>query len=227
MLTSWSSIRHVCYINLDARTDRRKHIQQQLANVGLDQVAVRFSAVRHERGSVGCLLSHIGSLELAVENRWDHVLILEDDAHFLEPALIVQQANQFLSNHGQWDVLLLAGNNAAPYCPVDDTCIQIRRCQSAAAYLVQGQHYIRKLLETFRQNLLHPKVACDMWWWRLQERDRWFLLMPLTVTQRHDHSDIEKKAVNYDSEMLQLKYPPETTNPGKSTKVTRIRMCLR
>jgi len=46
--------------------------------------------------------------------------------------------------------------------------------------------------------------AIDQYWGSLQVADKWYLLTPLTVTQRQDYSDIEKRPTNYASAMLDL-----------------------
>ena len=46
--------------------------------------------------------------------------------------------------------------------------------------------------------------AIDRYWFLLQEKDLWFLLTPLTVIQREDYSDIEKKRTNYGRAMTDL-----------------------
>ena len=46
----------------------------------------------------------------------------------------------------------------------------------------------------------------DLIWFTLQQQDIWFLLIPLTVVQKADYSDIEKKQVNYVDQMLTLNY---------------------
>jgi len=42
----------------------------------------------------------------------------------------------------------------------------------------------------------------DVFWDTLQQKDNWFIIMPRTVTQLSDYSDILKKDVNYDHLML-------------------------
>ena len=60
---------------------------------------------------------------------------------------------------------------------------------------------IKKLIEN---PLLHVLYAIDKYWFQLQKRDNWFLIIPLTVTQREDYSDIEKRATNYAKVMTDL-----------------------
>jgi len=50
----------------------------------------------------------------------------------------------------------------------------------------------------------HVLYAIDKYWFQLQQRDKWYLVIPLTVTQREDYSDIEKRATNYSRAMLDL-----------------------
>ena len=98
------------YINLEHRTDRKESVVKQLSSVDLS--GTRFNAVKMNDGRVGCTISHIRCLELAKQNKWDHVLIVEDDILFTQPDKFKYQFKQFLSNETiNWDVLLLAGNN--------------------------------------------------------------------------------------------------------------------
>ncbi|MBM3856794.1 MAG: hypothetical protein FJ390_02385 [Verrucomicrobia bacterium] len=40
----------------------------------------RFSAIQHERGALGCTLSHLTLIARAKEKGWPYVMVLEDDA---------------------------------------------------------------------------------------------------------------------------------------------------
>ena len=164
-----------------------------------------------KNGAIGCSMSHLKILEIAKENNWDHVLIVEDDILFTNPSLFVQQFNKFLNNHPLFDVVLIAGNNCPPYFNVDDTCVQVTRCQTTTGYLVQS-HYFDKLINNFKTGILnlmkepenHFLYAIDKFWFHLQSVDKWYLIIPLTVTQREDYSDIEKRPTNYTPVMLDL-----------------------
>ena len=48
------------------------------------------------------------------------------------------------------------------------------------------------------------QYAIDKNWFRLQEKDSWYLITPLTVIQKENFSDIEKREVNYTSLMTVL-----------------------
>lgn len=208
VLTNLADITNAFYINLEHRTDRREHVEQQLATIGLDHVT-RFNAIKTVNGAIGCSMSHLRILEDADKAGYDHVLIVEDDIKFLDPELFKHQINRFLELHGQrWDVVLLAGNNIPPYKPIDDTCIQVFSCQTTTGYIVNG-HYIKTLMQNIRRGLINlintnnkPMFAIDRYWFLLQRMGNWYLIVPLTVVQRQDYSDIEKRFTNYEKMML-------------------------
>jgi GR25 family glycosyltransferase involved in LPS biosynthesis len=237
MLKQFSDIKHVVYINLESRTDRKEHVvaelsklkengllsatpfsddtlERQRKSIGIGDEAgalVRFNAVKLAtgNGALGCSMSHLKCLEMAKKNDWPHVLICEDDIVFLDPVLLVSQINAFLSKNDSWDVLLLAGNNMLPYNPVDDTCIQVRHCLTTTGYIVQN-HYFDTLIKNYKEGIVklmkHPDdkklYALDKYWIHLQMEDKWFLIIPLSVIQREDYSDIEGKVTNFKKYML-------------------------
>ena len=208
-ITSLSDIKNVFYINLEHRCVRKVHVESQLESIGLQ--GQRFNAIKMPNGAIGCSMSHLKLLQNALQNGLDHILIVEDDIQFLDPELFKTQINTFLSNHKDWDIILLAGNNMPPYEAIDDTCVKVSRCQTTTGYIVNG-NYIEKLLHNVRSgltNLLHNPgerklYAIDKYWFNLQKTDNWYLIIPLSVVQREDYSDIEKKVTNYQKLMTDL-----------------------
>jgi glycosyl transferase family 25 len=207
-LGSIDNIKNVFYINLLNRTDRKEHVEKQLKSVGLNTFE-RFNAIRLANGALGCSMSHLKCLQLAKERKLDHILIVEDDITFTEPNVFNRQMNKCLENNKEWDVLLLAGNNIPPYKIVDESCIQVSHCQTTTGYLVR-KHYYDILINNIREginNLIREpnngfEYAIDKHWLILQKEYIWILIIPLTVTQREDYSDIEKKDTNYSRLML-------------------------
>ena len=70
-----------------------------------------------------------------------------------------------------------------------------------ASFIANYKDGIEQLL---REPTNHKSYAIDKYWFRLQAKDNWFLIIPLTVTQREDYSDIEKRPTNYTRAMLDL-----------------------
>ena len=208
-MNSISDIKHAFYINLLSRPDRKQHVESQLNSIGIQ--AERFNAIKLPNGAVGCSMSHLKIIETAKENDWEHVLIVEDDILFTDPNLFVTQFNKFLSKNKTFDVVLIAGNNLPPYIKMDDSCVKVTHCQTTTGYLVQ-KHYYDTLITNYKEGILrlmkepenHRLYAIDKYWFNLQEIHNWFLITPLTVTQREDYSDIEKRPTNYTPAMLDL-----------------------
>lgn len=202
-------IQHVYYINLKHRTDRLKHVNNELSKIGL--TGNRFNAIYNEKGAIGCTISHLHVIRNAIKLKLDHLLVVEDDITFTNPELFVSQLNKFLSTHtDDWDVLLLGGNVVGPVTAVDDTCVRVSACQTTTGYLVRGDY-----LTTLEQNIASGlkmllqnqsdtlRYAIDRYWFTLQQADRWMLLTPLLVTQiDNDYSDIEHRRTSYSSLMI-------------------------
>ena len=210
-INSLADIKNIFYINLEHRIDRKEHVEKELLNIGFKE-AQRFNAIKMENGAVGCSMSHLRILQDAQKNNLDHILIVEDDISFLDPELFKNQLNSFFETHkNNWDVVLLAGNNMPPYKIIDDTCIQVSRCQTTTGYIVNG-HYIKTLLQNVKIGLTHlinkpsehAKYAIDKYWFVLQQLYKWYLIVPLTVVQREDYSDIEKRVTNFEKHMLDV-----------------------
>jgi len=209
MLKNIKDIKNVFYINLETREDRKRYFENQMKMVGLN--AVRFNAIKHNIGAVGCSLSHLELLKYAKINDLDHILIMEDDIMFLNPKLFIENLNIFLTSQLDFDVLLIAGNNMGDYVKINNNCVKITHCQTTTGYLVKN-HYYDKLIDNIQTGINHLMsninlkihYAIDQYWCKLQLIDKWYLLTPLTVSQRPDYSDIEKKKINYNNLMLKL-----------------------
>jgi len=204
-----SDIKHAFYINLESRPDRKAHVEEQLTTIGIQ--AIQFKAIKLQNGAIGCSLSHLKLLQMAKQNNWPHILIVEDDILFTNPSIFITSFNHFLSNHPTFDVALISGNNIPPHTQIDNSCVKIYHCQTTTGYIVQNHYYdilinnytegIAKLLKEPSKHILY---AIDKYWFSLQEKDDWYLIIPLTVTQREDYSDIEKRKTNYSWLMLDL-----------------------
>ena len=195
------------YINLLSRTDRKNHVESELKKIGINN-PTRFNAIKMENGAIGCSMSHLKCVELAKKSNFDYVFICEDDITFLNPTLFMMQLQMFLSKHKSWDVILVAGNNMVPFEAVDNTCIKVSNCQTTTGYIVKREYY-DKLMENYKEGIQKqikepnvPEYKIDKYWFKLQKEDNWFLIIPLSIIQREDYSDIEKKKTNFSNYML-------------------------
>lgn len=190
------------YINLAHRTDRKEELERQFSGV-TDTVSLeRFNAIRHEKGAIGCSLSHIACIEMAKTRGLDYVVILEDDFQLIvSPEQLVEQIKRLLAL--EWDVCLLSAY-VQKITDKTDTHAKVTAAQTATAYIVRA-HYYDKLLANFKQsvaNLIagerYSTYALDQYWKQLQSVDNWIISIPLLGVQRPSFSDIEQKVVNYE-----------------------------
>ena len=203
-------IQHTLYINLEERTDRRVHVEEQLASIGI-HTPCRFNAIKMKDGRIGCSMSHLRCLQLAQKNNWDHVLIVEDDITFLDHTMFKRHLSNFFQDKIAYDVLLFGGNVVPPYKPVNSYCVQVFGCQTTTGYLVNHHYYetliqnmhegIRKLLKEPEKHILY---AIDKYWFSLQRQHLWFIIVPLSVIQLQNYSNIEERETDYSRLMLDL-----------------------
>jgi GR25 family glycosyltransferase involved in LPS biosynthesis len=220
--------KHAIYINLDERLDRKDQIEKEWKNIGSMYPVCpleRMSGKKEEDGfgELGCFKSHIVCIEKAIREKWNHILILEDDVQFLRPHVLNQSLETLFEKIGinekigknkkKWDVLMLAGNNLWPYDELRDDggqvyALRVSRCLTTTAYCVAG-HYLETLLQHMREGIQKLQetrrsdlYAIDVLYTELQKQDDWFLLTPCTVIQRAGYSDIQKKHTDFRSYML-------------------------
>jgi len=195
-------IDNIYYINLDKRTDRFEQITEELKKMNLE--ATRFSAICHANGALGCSLSHLSILKHARDNKFQNILILEDDFQFIvSKEEFERQINEFFKLNIPWDVLMLSYNiqESKPY----NSIIQkVYECQTTSGYLVNSCFYDRLIkviersifpLETIGQ---YWKYAIDQSWKVLQgDKSNWYAFNTRIGLQRESYSDIMNGIVNY------------------------------
>jgi GR25 family glycosyltransferase involved in LPS biosynthesis len=216
-------LQHILYINLEHREDRKQHFLGQIDK--LNQVIAenqfgeplqpeRFNAIHLPfHGALGASKSHLECLKIARERKYPQVCIMEDDVLFTDPQLFLTQVKKFQDEFKteDWDILMLGGNNKRPYVEVNDYCIRSKDIQTATCYVIQQHYYdtlIQNLEESSKNLEQHPlrryAYSLDIYWKRLQRTGKWFLIIPLTVSQLEGFSDIEKKQVNYTIDLLSI-----------------------
>jgi len=191
----WSFVENVVYMNLDKRPDRREHMEKMTSCFG--NKVHRFSAIEESIGSQGCTKSHIACLQMALDNNWNNVLILEDDAEWTNTNESFECLKSLAGN--DYDVIMLSGNKTDCY---KHSC-KLIKTQTATAYLV-NKHYISTVIAEFQealqdsiQNGPSHNSAHDIRWHGLQSRDNWYITIPYCIYQMPSYSDIEKRNVDY------------------------------
>lgn len=207
----WNFLDKVVYINLENRTDRRDQIQSELSSKIPTDKIIRLNAVYDKLGHLGCSQSHIKALEMAIDNKWSNVLIVEDDAMWNNYDKGYKRLVELIAQNPTYDVITL-GNVGAYF---DQTTGRLSSAQTATAYLVNN-HYFHILLNNFKDGFKNlsqvrgmttneerlpyeQKYCVDQYWKVLQPRDKWFIVHPALMIQRPSKSSISGVDVDYKS----------------------------
>ena len=209
-------LENVYYINLEERVDRKVLVETELKKMKWKYE--RFNAIKHERGALGCSLSHLAIVEMAKEKDLDYVVILEDDIQFLQPEkynkMLIDFRNFVESNSLDYDVLLIATNildKVSGVIPINNYIYRVGASYSAAGYIVK-KHYYDKIIANYKEGLrllienptVSGKYEFDVYWIKLQMVDKWLVLYPRTVNQRESYSDILNCMTDYTKHMIDI-----------------------
>lgn len=185
----WEFIDKIVYINLDKRPEKNEHMKK-ITSIFPSEKVIRFSAIEWNPGNIGCTKSHIEVMKMAIDNKWENVLILEDDVIWNRfesgYALLENLASQ------EYDVIHLGPSNAN----YDVNTLRVFSGYCTSSYLVNG-NYIPKLLSNFQEgmNLLIQTKSniypCDVYWISLMQNDKWYLCNPCLMYQQESYSDID------------------------------------
>ena len=209
-------LENVYYINLEERVDRKVLVETELKKMKWKYE--RFNAIKHERGALGCSLSHLAIVEMAKEKDLDYVVILEDDIQFLQPEkynkMLIDFRNFVESNSLDYDVLLIATNildKVSGVIPINNYIYRVGASYSAAGYIVK-KHYYDKIIANYKEGLrllienptVSGKYEFDVYWIKMQMVDKWLVLYPRTVNQRESYSDILNCMTDYTKHMIDI-----------------------
>ncbi len=182
-------------INLKHRKDRNQQIKDELNKYNLS--AERVDAIKHDNGYIGCALSHIKCLDIAIERNYEEVVILEDDFIFL-------QNPDKLNLNIDYDVFLLGGT-MYKYEKQNKDFYKVNDATRTEGYIIK-KHYYEILKECFSEsvrNLLikhEHNYKLDILWKKLQKKDKfYFNTIGLIGGQREGFSDIANQHLRRDN----------------------------
>ena len=98
-------------------------------------------------------------------------------------------------------------------------------CQTTTGYIVLN-HYFDTLIANIKEgisNLMQYSndiqlYAIDKYWIKLQRKHEWFLLIPLTVVQRKNYSDIQLSITDFRTYMLNYNKTQTTVYTNEELK---------
>ncbi len=179
----------VLYINLDKRTDRRKHFEKGFSDFKNVERVEAIDTCK-TNGYYGCVLSHIKALKLAKEKRYPIVMICEDDFEWIDKSMFEYPTIDF-------DVCMISGKINVKE-EINDKYNKVLDGRHTECYLVKS-HFYDTLIDNFEEgyrklcnNLIHA-FFIDVYWIKLQETNM-FITPSITIgRQMENYSDIQKK----------------------------------
>jgi len=209
-------------INLDKRVDRYEEslIEFKKLNIDVERVSaidgksIFKPGLNWSAGAYGLLLTHIKLMESVISNKYDNVLILEDDVMFNNNFNeIFNERISALPN--DWDFLYLGGNNlfhrgrftlvnkdknfiinSSNYYTLNYELCKTTWTQCAHAVAINSKIY-NLLMQEISRNLTQP---IDVTFCGLQNSGcNAYTFLPSLARQRASFSDIENKSVDYNS----------------------------
>tara|TARA_R110000796_G_scaffold130376_3_gene246009 strand:+ start:50 stop:700 length:651 start_codon:yes stop_codon:yes gene_type:complete len=202
------------YINLDERKDRNKTTKYLLKKLKLKDIE-RFSAIKDERGLVGCYLSHISCLKLAREREYERCIIFEDDITCKNINKTRIKINDIYFNETlDYDVFMIGCwyYNKKCYKTIPNSNIlKINKAVCNHSYIVNNKYYdtiINHLEEGLKLYLSHNcadgQYNNDEYLGHLQLRDNWYSYDTILISQYDGYSDNFKETRNYQKRIYNI-----------------------
>lgn len=192
----------VIYINLENRHDRKPLILKEIEKLGIDKSKIhKVSGVyTPKNGHKGCVQSHILALQMAKLNKWQRVLILEDDAEMTVEPNVAREVISKCMDIPDWNVFMLGTCFKKIEGVVKDIgsgfeVEKVTLSTTGTAYVVK-HNYIDTLMNVYhmsndnmsRDGLSQKDYepwAFDQQWVKLQEKDIWYCLNRDLFRQRN------------------------------------------
>jgi GR25 family glycosyltransferase involved in LPS biosynthesis len=204
----------ILFINLENRKDRLKLITSELKKQGVDDNKIQRINAHYTPGNghLGCSKSHYDSIQYAIDNNLDNVIIFEDDFIFsTSPEETKSLLNNLFNklNTNEWDVVLFAYS----WANISDTKYpflhKITDAQTASGYIV-NKHYFKTLQNIYKKsidNMSQEKTtkvdfepfALDQLWKENQKKDNWFCFNPQLGKQNEKSVSTIQSITNYNS----------------------------
>jgi hypothetical protein len=191
----------IVYINLEHRNDRREGIEAQFAKLGAKNVA-RFEAHKHERGAIGCAMSHRDVLGAACPAMGRLLMVCEDDLEFLVDRVRLDHLIERFFRDSRMDVLCLAYSRRNGVV-IDPDFLITSNTRTTSCYLVKP-HVLDMMQRTSSESVTlleagePDKVAAvDVTWRAVQRKFIFALAYPRAAQQAPSYSDVLGRTVDY------------------------------
>ncbi len=182
-------------INLDERVDRWEQAQKEFKKLGINEVE-RFSAVKHEKGAIGCRESHLNIIKEAKELGLSNILIFEDDVLVLEEHLnkIESALNELKTL--DWELFYFGATvdpNVGRLSSVTPTIVRTNFAYTTHAYAINNS-----MFDFILENAPYQPIIDVFYNRNIVTRGNSYIINPMLCIQQESYSDIEKHHANYE-----------------------------
>jgi len=181
-------------INLDDRPDRWEQALNEFKKVGLNDVE-RFSAVKHDKGAIGCRESHLNIIKKSKDDKLNNVLIFEDDVLFIESNIkFISETLEQLKNT-DWSLFYLGATvdpNVSHLVSVTENLLKTNFAYTTHAYGINSKIFDKILNEA----IYHPII--DVFYCRyIVPLGDSLIMNPMVAIQQEGFSNIENHHADY------------------------------
>ena len=187
------------YINLENRKQRNQETITELRKIGIKKPN-RFNAITHEIPLVGCAKSHMEVIKRAKELKWSYVIVFEDDLKIENKKKVLEKFKKYINT--DFDVLYLGCWNYEPPIQLSNDLAKVRHAVCLHSYIVK-QHYYDTIIENLKEGI-ELKLKNDVrennndeYMYKLQQKDSWYCITPIYITQKDGWSDNFKEQRNF------------------------------
>jgi GR25 family glycosyltransferase involved in LPS biosynthesis len=200
-------VEKIYIINLEHRKDRRNKMENQLIQQNFNMQKVEFfNAIKHDNGTIGCMLSHLEIIKSAKEQGLKNVMILEDDCVFLSYF-------KFSRPPKDWQMIFFGG---AVNKIIDDYNHEWKRVSTwyAHCYIINADIFDNILFEA--NKWMGTKAIDEVYCEHINMEHPSYIHYPTLATQTEDYSDIEKRDIDRNQKVLNFDqfYTSKTNNPA-------------
>lgn len=222
-----ATINKIFVLSLEESADRRNYIFDQLDKLDLSAINCGYewfpgkrpteeekaqnanffstsSAKTYRDGELGCLLSHIAIMRLALERNYDNVMILEDDIVVLDPAFATVCNNhmkKMVELGENFDVLYLGASHKRPHVgKITDHLYRVGAAHGTFGYIV-SKKFMQVLVEPYAY-----KYPIDKHWNHVRPSTNKICMVPHVVNIRNCVSDVTGEYTTYSKHILNSQY---------------------
>jgi len=201
----------IYYINIEYRKDRNELFLKTMEELNVPSEKLsRINAVYiGELGALGCIKSHILTLETFLKSDHKVCLVLEDDFIYKDKETFWSDVQKIFDTKIPFDVIQLSYNHL--YEPHDNYIVsdtehsflkRVQKTISSSSYIITRE-FAPILLENYYESskLLseYPsgEYTLDKHWHKIQANHLWYCISPSIGFQRESYSDILRCFCDY------------------------------